>query len=94
MHEFVVKNRDIILEIAKKHGAINVRVFGSMSRGDADDKSDLDLLVDIDQQHTSFFPGGLVEELSEILKRRIDVVTENGLLPFVRNQVLKDAVTL
>lgn len=86
--------RDDILRIAAQHGARNIRVFGSVARGDAGPESDLDLLVEAGPETTPFFPGGLVADLEQLLGRRIDVVEQDGLLPALRERVLREAVPL
>lgn len=85
-------DRELIRHVAEKHGARNVRVFGSVARGDARPDSDLDLLVEAGPTTTPWFPGGLVAELEELLGRRVDVVTDRGLLSALRDRVLREAV--
>jgi uncharacterized protein len=85
------EQRATILRIAAKHGARNVRIFGSVARGEARRDSDLDLLVDRDTQTSPWFPAGLVLELESVLGRKVDVVTEGGLSPHLREQVLHEA---
>lgn len=86
--------RDEVLRIANKHGARNVRLFGSMARGEAGPESDIDFLVDVAPVHSSFFPGGLVADLEELLGCRVDVVTEKGLHWYIRDRVLREAIPL
>jgi uncharacterized protein len=86
--------REEIRRIAEKHGATNIRVFGSVARGDARPDSDVDLLVDAGPETSSWFPAGLVLDLEEILGRRVEVVTEQGLDPLLRDRVLREAVPL
>ena len=83
--------REEILRIAAKHGARNVRVFGSVARGEAGDESDVDLLVEFEPGRTLFDQAGLVVELEELLERKGDVVTEGGLYWLLRRRVLKEA---
>src|SRR3989338_6302007 len=80
--------RQEILRISAKHGAVNVRVFGSFARGEARPGSDLDLLVDVGPNHSPFFPGGLLADLEELIGRRVDVVTSRGLHWYIRDRVL------
>jgi uncharacterized protein len=87
----VRRRRQEILEIALKHGATNVRIFGSVLRGDDGPTSDIDLLVDTTGVTTAWFPAGLILDLEELLARRIDIVTERGLNPFIREHVLQEA---
>ncbi len=86
--------RKDILQIAARHGAFNVRVFGSAARGAAGEKSDIDLLVDVGPGRTPFFPGGLLVDLEELLGCKVDVVTEEGLHWYIRERVLKEAIPL
>ncbi len=94
VEELLRNKREEILRIAEKHGAYNVRVFGSLARGEARQDSDVDFLVAVGAHHSSFFPGGLVADLEELLGRHVDVVTEKGLNKYIRDQVLKEAVAL
>jgi predicted nucleotidyltransferase len=92
--EQIRQKRDEILIIAARHGAYNVRVFGSLVRGDDRPDSDVDLLVSRGTKISRWFPAGLILELEKLLGRRIDVVTENGLNPDLREYVLQEAVPL
>lgn len=83
-----------ILQIAAKHGAGNVRVFGSVARGDARPDSDVDFLIDIVGPTTPWFPGSLLMELQDALSRRVDIVIARSLHPLIRDSVLKEAVPL
>ena len=86
--------RQEIIEAAARHGAHNVRVFGSAARGDASPASDIDLLVDLDPDRTLMDLGGLLIELQELLQTRVDVSTEDLLRPKVRERALADAIPL
>ena len=92
--ELLQQKRDAILQIAARHGAYNIRVFGSVVRGEAGPDSDIDLLIDRGPTTSSWFPAGLMLELEEELGRRIEVVTEQGLNPHLRERVLREAVLL
>src|SRR6478672_4967369 len=88
-------NREQILEIAAKHGALNVRVFGSVVRGEETPESDVDFLVDYDvEKVTPWFPGGLLMDWQDLLGRRVDVLTERGISPLIRDRVLAEAKPL
>lgn len=92
--EIIKTKREEILRVAEKHGARNVRIFGSVVHGEANEESDLDLLVEVGPEHTPFFPGGLMAELEELLDRHIDIVTEDGLHWYIRERILNEAVPL
>lgn len=92
--EQVYEKRDEILQIAAKHGAHNIRIFGSIARGDARPESDIDLLVEVGPETSSWFPAGLILDLEELLGRPVEVVTERGLSPYLREHVLREAKPL
>jgi predicted nucleotidyltransferase len=86
--------RDEILEAASRHGARNVRVFGSVARGETDETSDIDFLVEMAPGCSLLDMGGLLMELRELLHRDVDVVTERGLRQAIRDRVLQEAIPL
>lgn len=86
------EQRDEVLRIAAKYGARNVRVFGSLARGEADDQSDIDFLVEMDPGRSLLDLGGLQYELESLLGCRVDVVTVRGLKARIRERVLREAV--
>jgi len=92
--ELLRQRRDEILEIARSHGVERIRVFGSVVRSEDSPTSDIDLLVDIGSETSSWFPAGLILDLQSMLGRRIDVVTERGLSPWLRERVLREAIPL
>jgi predicted nucleotidyltransferase len=92
--ELLQEKRDQILQIAERHGAYNVRIFGSAARGTAGPDSDLDLLVDVGPTHSAWFPAGLILDLEALLEREVDVVTEEALHWYIRDQVLAEAAPL
>lgn len=94
MVNLVTFRRDDILSVARRHGVTRVRVFGSMARGDAGPKSDLDLLVDVGPTTSPWFPGGLAAELEALLGLPVQIATERGLDELVREHVLMEAVPL
>ena len=83
-----------IRSIAERHGAGNLRVFGSVARGDARPDSDVDFLIDIIGPTTPWFPGSLLADLEETLDRRVDVVIARSLQPSLRDSILKEAIPL
>ena len=92
--EFLKEKRAEIMKIALKHGANNIRIFGSAVRGEATPESDIDFLVDAGPDTSSWFPAGLILDLQELLGCRVEVVTEKGLNPHIREHVLREAVLL
>ena len=94
MHPLIETHREELLSIARRCGVTNVRVFGSMARGDAHDGSDVDLLVTLVPGTSGLALGGLLLDAQQLLGRRVDVVTEQGLHPLLRERVLADAVPL
>ena len=88
------QQRQEILRIAAKHGAYNVRIFGSVARDEADLDSDIDILVDLEPGRSLLDLGGLLMDLQELFQCRVDVVTEKGLRARIRQRVLAEAVPL
>jgi uncharacterized protein len=86
--------RDEILRITAAHGAQNVRVFGSVSRGEAGAKSDVDLLVKLEPGRSLLDLIAIKQELEDLLGREVDVLTEDAVSAYIREQVLKEAVSL
>lgn len=83
-----------LVETAARYGARNVRVFGSVARGTATERSDLDLLVDMEPGRDLFDLVAFKQEIEEVLGRQVDVLTENSLSPYLREKVLREAVPL
>ena len=92
--ELLKEKREEILRIAAQHGAYNIRIFGSVARGEASAESDIDFLIDVGVNHSRWFPGGLLADLEDLLGCKVDIVTENGLHRLIRERVLKEAVPL
>ena len=90
----VLQQRQAILQLAARHGMRNVRVFGSVARGNAGPDSDLDLLVDIEDGRSLLDLIGLEQDLQELLGRRVEVVTERSLSPYFGQRVLAEAIAL
>jgi len=88
------QNREQILALAQQHGIENVRVFGSMARGDANEDSDVDLLVSIPRGRGGWALGGLLMDVQDLVQRRVDVVSDRGLHPALRDRILSEAVPL
>jgi hypothetical protein len=86
--------RENILQTAAKYGAYNVRIFGSVARGEADSNSDVDFLVEMEPGRSLLDLGGLLMDLQELLGCNVDLVTEKGLRERIRERVLKEAISL
>jgi len=83
-----------ILAIAQRHGARNVRVFGSAARGEARPDSDVDLLVDLEPGRTLLDHVALWQDLEELLGCRVDIVVEGGINRHLRDRILAEATAL
>lgn len=92
--ELLSERRSDIVAAAARHGARTIRVFGSVARGEAIESSDVDFLVDMDEDATLFDRAALIVELRELLGCDVDVVTQKALKPRVRERVLAEAVPL
>jgi predicted nucleotidyltransferase len=92
--EALRQKRSEILRIAQAHGARNVRVFGSVARGEEGPDSDLDFLIDLEPRRNLLDLGHLVMDLQDLLGRKVDVVEPEGLHWYIRDKVLKEAVAL
>lgn len=95
LQKLLKEKREDILAVAAQHGAFNIRVFGSVSRGEETEDSDIDLLIDYDlAKIPAWFPGGLLMDLQDLLDRKVDIVTEQGLSHLIKDRVLADAKPL
>jgi predicted nucleotidyltransferase len=94
MHPLIQTHREELLALAHRRGVTVVRVFGSMSRGDDSQGSDLDLLVTLAPGTSALALGGLLMDAQDLLGLRVDVVTEASLQPAMRERVLAGAVPL
>jgi predicted nucleotidyltransferase len=94
VEDLLKAKREEILRVCAKYGAYNVRVFGSVARSEADEQSDIDFLVELEAGRTLFDLGGLQYDLEQLLGFRVDVVTERGLKPRIRERVLREALPL
>jgi len=88
------QQREAILEIARKHGAHDVRLFGSVARGENTETSDVDVLVRFDPDRSLFDHGGLIADLEDLLGVNVDVVSEGGMRERFRMRILGEAVSL
>jgi predicted nucleotidyltransferase len=94
VRDLLKEKRGDILRIAAKHGAYNIRIFGSVARVEADSASDVDFLVDMEPGRSLLDLGGLLMDLQDLLGCPVDVVTEKGLRERIRDRALKEAVAL
>ena len=94
LEQLLHEKRDEIKRIAARHGAYNIRVFGSVARGEAGPESDIDILIDVGPTTSSWFPAGLILDLEDLLGRPVDVITEKALKPELRDHVLREAIPL
>jgi len=94
INDLLKSKREEILRLAAKRGARNVRIFGSVARGQARPDSDIDFLVDLELGRSLLDLGGLLNDLQKLLGRPVDVVAESGLRERIRRRVLKDAISL
>lgn len=92
--EILKAYREEILRIAASYGAYNVRVFGSVARGEAKPESDVDLLVELEPQRTLLDQIALMQSLSELLGRKVDVTEPETIHELIKDQVLREAVVL
>ena len=89
--EIIQDRKEQILSLAAKYGASNVRIFGSVANGTADEKSDIDFLVDLEKGRSLFDLGGLLMDLQGLFNRKVDVVTENGLHWYIKERIISEA---
>ena len=94
IQETIRQHRDAILALARQYGAHDVRIFGSVARGDANEASDLDLIVRFDPGRSLFDHGGLLMDLQDLLGMKVDVIDEEGMRPRFRQHVMNEAVAL
>lgn len=93
-NQLLQSHRIAILQVAARHGAYNVRVFGSVARGEAKPDSDIDILVNLEAGRSLLDLARMMRELQSLLNCPVDVVTEAGLRPRIRPQVLREALPL
>jgi len=89
--QLVKRKREEILRVSAQHGARNVRIFGSVARGEADETSDIDFLVEMEPGRSLLDLGGLHADLEALLGRKVDVVTDGGIYWLLRRRILKEA---
>ena len=89
--ELLKEKRQDILRVAAQHGAYNVRVFGSVVRGEAGPDSDVDFLVDMEPERSLLDIAGLAVDMQALLNRKVDIVTEASIYWLIRRRILKEA---
>jgi len=94
VNELLKEKREAILQVAARHGARNVRVFGSVARGEADEQSDIDFLADLVPGRSLLDLGGLLMDLKDLLGRDVDLVTEESIYWLLHRRILKEATPL
>ena len=90
----IKQQKDKISELAERHGVRNIRVFGSFANGNADENSDLDLLVTVDEDRSLLDRIGFMHSVEDLLHIKVDVVNENALHHFIRDAVIKEGMPL
>ena len=94
MKELLESRRNEILDLAVGHGAKNIRVFGSAARGEGGPASDVDLLVDMEKGRNLLDLVGFWQDLEELLGCRVDVITDGGISPYLRERIYAEALPL
>jgi predicted nucleotidyltransferase len=91
LREEIQRQRDIVLGIASRHGATNLRLFGSVARGEERPDSDVDLLIDLSPDHSFSDYLGLADALEALLHRHVDLVLSRNMSPHFRPYVEAEA---
>ena len=91
---FIKNKREEILYIARPHGALSVRIFGSYARGEEQPSSDIDLIVEMEPGRSLLDIISIKKEVEDLVGKKVDVVTEAALSPYLRDEVLQEAVAL
>lgn len=94
LRQLVQEKREEILAIAAQHGAMNIRIFGSVARNEARPDSDIDFLVEFEPRRSLLDHIGFMQDLEDLLERKVDVASERGLKEPYRSRILKDAIPL
>ena len=94
IEELLSDKRADIMRLAELHGAHNVRVFGSVARGEAGPESDVDLLVHMESGRSYFDLVDLWYELRDLLGREVDVIDDDGLSPYLKDRILAEAIPI
>ena len=94
MGPIVQNKREDILRIATQYGASHIRVFGSVARGEAGPESDIDVLIHLEPGRSLLDIVAIKQDLEELLGRKVDVLTESSISPYLRDHILKEAIEL
>jgi predicted nucleotidyltransferase len=94
IHQLLQERREDILRIAAQHGASNVRIFGSVARGETRPDSDVDFLVELEPSRSLLDRVALIQDLEDLLGRKVDVATDRGLRQCLRDRILNEALLL
>jgi predicted nucleotidyltransferase len=92
--EDIFKRRDEIIALGRRYGATDIRIFGSVARGDATENSDLDVLVRLESDRSLLDQGGLLMDLRELLGVKVDVIDEGALSGRFAQVVQREAIPL
>ncbi len=92
--DYVLRNREAILKLARRYGIRRVRIFGSVARGQARPDSDVDFLVDFEPGRSLLDQVGFEQDVQELLGRPVDVVVEGGVSPYLEPTILAEAMAL
>ncbi len=90
----IKSKRQQIIDLGRQYGAIKIRIFGSVARGESGPQSDIDILVNLEPGRSALELGGLLMDLQDLLGCQVDIVTEKGLNQHIKDQVLQEAVDL
>jgi uncharacterized protein len=94
LRDLIISKREEILSIAAQYDAANVRIFGSVARGDDRPESDVDFLVDVQRQWSLFDHIGLIQDLEDLLGRKVDLIPTHSIREFWRDRILREAIPL
>lgn len=94
INELLALHKQAVLDLAAKHGAYNVRIFGSVARQTATYHSDIDVLVNMEEGRSFLDLCALGDELEDLLERKVDLLTEPAISPHLRDRIIKEAIRL
>lgn len=94
LQNLLTQKREEIISLAAKYDAVNVRIFGSVARGDDRPDSDIDFLVDVERQWSLFDHIGLMQDLEDLLGRKVDLLPADNIRDFCRDRILTEAIVL